>query len=306
MRINFDFGDLEAFIAVAETSSFQRAAELLNISQSAVTRRIQKLESALNLILFERTTRSMKLTLEARAFYPRAQSMIDDANESIRVLGDNSARFEHQRNAMITIAVFPTFTHRLLPEIIQKFHANGHRARINILDFFAHDVVEAVAQGEADFGVSFIGAQEPGLEFKSLLEDRFVLALHRDHPLAGQSRIKWSELKHHSIVAPWKGTGNRMLIDNEMAKIQHQFDWTYQVHHSSTAQALVEAGLAAAILPQSATPSGKSSAIIFRPLIEPEITRVIGSVRRTGFQLSPVAETFYQLMENACRSSLKT
>lgn len=306
MRINFDFGDLEAFIAVAETSSFQRAAELLNISQSAVTRRIQKLESALNLTLFERTTRSMKLTLEARAFYPRAQSMIDDANESIRALGDDTARFEHQRNAMITIAVIPTFTHRLLPEIIQEFHANGHRARINILDFFAHDVVEAVAQGAADFGVGFIGAQEPGLEFKNLLEDRFVLAIHRDHPLAGQSRIKWNELNHYSIVAPWKGTGNRMLIDNEMAKIQHQLDWTYQVHHSSTAQALVEAGLAAAILPQSAIPSGKSSAIISRPLIEPEITRVIGSVRRTGFQLSPVAETFYQLMENACQSSWKT
>ena len=121
MRIKFDFGDLEAFLAVTETASFQRAAEALNLSQSAITRRIQKLEAVLDITLFERTTRSLKLTMEAKAFRPRAQSMVDDAAESLRALSDDSARFEHQRNAMITIAVIPTFTHNLLPAIIKKF-----------------------------------------------------------------------------------------------------------------------------------------------------------------------------------------
>lgn len=302
MRINFDFGDLEAFLAVAETASFQRAAEVLKLSQSAITRRIQKLESALNLTLFERTTRSLKLTMEAKVFRPRAQGMIDDASESLRALSDDSARFEHQRNAMINIAVIPTFTQHLLPAIIKEFRAAGYLARINILDLLANDVVEAVAQGEADFGISFIGAQEPGLEFEHLIEDRFVLAMHRDHSLCRQTRIKWRELSNYDIVAPWKGTGNRMLIDNEMAKNKLKLDWTYQVHHSSTALGLVEAGLATAILPQSTISYKINSEIVCRPLVEPEITRVIGTVRRTGFQLSSVAESFYRIMLKECKN----
>ena len=62
MRINFDFLDLQAFLAVAELGSFQRAAEQLAVSQSAVTRRIQKLESGLGIVLFERSTRTNSRT----------------------------------------------------------------------------------------------------------------------------------------------------------------------------------------------------------------------------------------------------
>ena len=300
MRINFDFRDLEAFLAVAESGSFQRAAEQLNISQSAITRRIQKLESVLDLTLFERTTRSLKLTIEAKAFQPRAQGMVDDATESIQALRDDTAQFEHQRNAMINIAVIPTFTQNLLPAIIKEFQIAGYQVRINILDLLANEVVEAVAQGEADFGISFIGAQQPGLMFEHLIEDRFVLAMHRNHALFEQPDISWSELNNHAIVVPWKGTGNRLLIDNEMARNQHQLDWTYQVHHSSTALGLVEADLAAAILPQSTMSLKDNSDIVFRLLVEPEITRVIGSVRRTGFQLSSIAENFYKLVIKEC------
>jgi len=301
MRINFDFGDLEAFLDVAEQGSFQRAAERLHISQSAITRRIQKLESSLGIRLFERTTRSLKLTLDGKVFLPRAQGMLDDAAEALRALRDDSSRLEQQRNAIITIAVIPTATHQLLPQVIKQFRDQGHTSRINILDLFANDVTEVVAQGEADFGISFIGTQEPGLEFENLIEDRFVLAMHRDHPLSSHKQIKWQIIRGQPMVVPWKGTGNRMLIDNEIARHHLNLDWTYQVHHSSTALGLVEAGVAIAVLPQSAVPARNDSMVISRPLIDPEIIRVIGTVRRTGQRLSVSAKAFYGLLIEHCK-----
>ncbi len=301
MRINFDFLDLEAFLAVAELGSFQRAAEQLAISQSAITRRIQKLETALDTILFERTTRSLKLTLEARSFRSRAQEIMDNAAEAMHAMSDESTRFEHQRNSIITIAAIPTTTHDILPQVIKHFRATGHTARIKILDYFANDVIEAVTQGEADFGISFIGMQEPGLIFEYLFEDQFVLAMHRDHPFTQRVKISWHEIEGEQIIVPWKGTGNRMLIDNEMATIQQQLDWSYQVHHSSSAIGLVEANLGVALLPQSAVPQRENSLVASRPLKDPEITRIIGTVRRSQHVLSVAAEAFYQILIDECQ-----
>ncbi|WP_282605942.1 LysR family transcriptional regulator [Pelagibius sp. Alg239-R121] len=296
MRINFDFGDLEAFLAVSELNSFQRAADQLNISQSALSRRIQKLEEVLGVTLIERTTRTMKLTLAARGFRIRAQAMLDEAAEALRALGDETAVYDRQRNAIVTVAAIPTATHNILPSIIKDFSARGHGARIRVLDLFANDVAEAVAQGEADFGISFIGAQEPELTFRTLMDDDFVLVMTRDDPLCRYSRIRWADVDERRFIAPWKGSGNRMLIDNALAHSRKTLNWTYEVRHSSTALGLVAAGVGVTALPASAIPQGEHHPVMSRPLIEPGISRAIGTLRRTRSRLSPAAELFYGIL----------
>lgn len=296
MRIDFDFGDLEAFLAVAEAGSFQRAAEGLNISQSALTRRIQKLERALGVSLFERTTRSLKLTLAAKGFRSRAQAMLDDAAETMLALRDQSTMFAHQRNAIITIATAPTITQNVLPAAIARFREAGHAARIRVLDHLANNIVDAVANGDADFGISIAVAQEPGLSFRILMEERFVLALRRDDPLANRDVVRWAEIDETRFIAPWKGTGNRMLIDAALAREGHVLGWTYEARHSATTLGLVEAGVGVAALPQSAIPMAAESAVVSRPLAEPEVTRAIVTVRRTGQSLSAAAEQFFRIL----------
>lgn len=295
MRINFDFGDLEAFLAVADLGSFQRAAEQLNLSQSALSRRIQKLEQALGVTLIERTTRSMKLTLAASGFRARAQVMLDEAVEALRALGDETDR-DSQRQALVTVAAIPTATHKILPSVIKDFAAAGHRARVRVLDLFANDVAEAVAQGEADFGISFIGAQEPELTFRTLMDDHFVLVMARDDPLCAEESLRWADLDEGRFIAPWKGSGNRMLIDNALARSRKTLNWTYEVRHSSTALGLVSAGVGVTALPASAIPQGTHQPVTSRPLIEPPVSRAIGTLRRTRSSLSPAAERFYDLL----------
>ena len=297
MRINFDFGDLEAFLALVETGSFQRAAHQLNISQSALTRRIQKLETVLGVMLVERTTRSMKLTLAAKEFRSRAAAMLDEAAEALHALGDNSSRFAYQRSSTVTVAAVPTATLNILPTAIRDFEAAGHKARIRVHDLSANDVLEAVAQGEADFGINFMGAQEPGLTFQMLMDDEFVLALNRDDPLAKRRRIKWSDIDEDRFIAVWKGSGNRMLIDNALARARQTLSWTYEVRHLSTALALVEAGVGVTALPASAIPAKDHPIITSRPLVEPKVSRTVGVVRRTGGTLPAMAERFFDVMQ---------
>ena len=86
MRINIEIGDIEAFIELSETNSFAKAATNLNLSQPALSRRIQKLEQELGTKLFDRTTRKVQLSYSGRKFYERARSIIEAIKTATKTL----------------------------------------------------------------------------------------------------------------------------------------------------------------------------------------------------------------------------
>ena len=187
MRINYDFCDLEAFLAVKEAGSFHLAADKLNLSQSAITRRIKKLEDALDSQLFERTTRAVKPTLAAKRLQARAEAMLDGARETSYAMRDESATYGYQKNAIVTVGFISSIAATLLPAALHGFRAEGHTARVRLLDGNANEVAEAVAGGEVDFGISSIPMLEPSTSFQALFDDQIVLAMLPSHRLVGQA-----------------------------------------------------------------------------------------------------------------------
>jgi DNA-binding transcriptional LysR family regulator len=299
MRINFDFNDLEAFLAVMETNSFHHAAERLNLSQSAVTRRIQKLEEALGSALFDRTTRAVKPTLAAKRLQARAEAMLEGAQETTLAMRDESVAFAHQRSAVVTLAMIPTVIASLLPPAIQNFRREGFNARIRLLDFAANEVAEAVSQGEADFGVCSIESLEPNTHFESLFDDQIVVALPNHHPLAVSDQVNWSDLQSLELILPARGTGNRLLIDEAMAQSRTTAHWTYEVNRSTTAMELVNHGTAVALLPRSAMNSTHSGGLIFKNFCNPSVSRPIGLLTRSGIAETPAIKA----LKDAVRQS---
>ena len=71
----------------------------------------------------------------------------------------------------------------------------------------ANEGLEAVARGEADFGINFIGASHPDIDFMPLAEDPFVLACRRDHPLASRQQVTWKELEPHRVITVGRTSG---------------------------------------------------------------------------------------------------
>ncbi|MEM6888968.1 MAG: LysR family transcriptional regulator [Pseudomonadota bacterium] len=290
MRIKFDFLDLEAFLAVKETGSFHTASQHLGLSQSSITRRIQKLEAALDSVLFERTTRAVTPTLAAKRLQERAEVMLSEAHETSLALADESVAFTFQRAQSVTVASIPTVMHDLIAPAIRSLQVEMRAVRIRLLDLAANEVAEAVAQGEADIGVCSIPALEPDTQFDRLFDDPFVMAIPRDHPLAREEAVNWAQLSGENVILPARDTGNRMLIDDALARVGLPMVWTLEVGRTSTALELVAADVGIAPMPQSATGGHVFKDLCVKRLRAPDISRTVGLLKRARRQESPVVK----------------
>jgi len=292
--MNLDVHGLQAFARIAELGSFQKAAQALHLSQSALSRRISKLETDLGVRLLDRTTRRVRLTAVGRDFLPQARRLIEELESSIAGLRDMAKHGSGQ----VTLACVPTAAMHILPPVIRDYGVRHPDNRIRILDVHANEVLQAVLRGEAEFGLTLSGADEPEIETEALFDDPFVLACHRDHALAKRKTVKWAELAQHRVITVGRMSGNRALLDFGLPAHLPQQRWTYEVQHSfSTGLGLVEAGIGVIAVPMLALAGRKDSKLVSRPLVEPKLTRTLVVIRRKGVTLSPAAQEFLAMLK---------
>lgn len=292
MTINCDVLDLRAFMAIVEMRSFHRAADALSLSQPALSRRIQKLEVSVGAPLIERTTRHVAPTAIGQELLPLVRRMIEEFDSSLFAVRDISTR----RTGQVTIACLPTAAFYFLPAVIKRFNEDYPYIRFRILDLPATEGLQAVARGEVEFGVNLMGASDPELIFDSLLDDPFVLACRRDHPLAQKAVVKWADLEPYRLITVARSSGNRALLDAALAKESLKLSWFYEVTHLSTSLGLVEADVGISVLPKLATPETEHPILVSRPIGSPVVSRTIGVVRRRNSNLSPAAERFLDML----------
>src|SRR5687767_1635664 len=154
VALNFDLNDLLAFRAVAELASFRKAAESVHLSQPAFSRRINKLEQALGVRLLERTTRRVELTTVGRDFERRVRHLLDELDSTLLGIRGVAAT----RMGDVTVACVPSTVNYYLSQVIRRYHSDSPKVRVKVLDAGANEALAAVARGEADFGINFMGA----------------------------------------------------------------------------------------------------------------------------------------------------
>lgn len=292
MTINFDLHDLQAFVAAAEIKSFKKAAESINISQPAFSRRIEKLESALGVKLIDRDTRNMELTSIGRDFAKKSKFLLEGLDEALLgIEGVGGGRMGE-----ITIACVPSAVYYFLPQVLSKYHELFPKIRIKIHDASANEVLSIVASGEADFGVNFVGSDESNIEFKTIFEEQFVVACRKDHILSKKKKVTWQEVSKYDFMSVSKSSGNRMLIDLALAGKSQAPNIIYEAQHVTTLLGLVEAGMGIAVVPSLAMPSKDHPVLASIPLVEPVVSRRIGLISKKGRSLAPAAEKLYELL----------
>jgi DNA-binding transcriptional LysR family regulator len=301
MSMNFDLADLRAFVAVAEMNSFRAAATALHLSQPAISRRIEKLESALGIRLFERTTRRISLTAVGRDFSHKARSLLDDLEHSLLSMREVAA----SQMGEVVIACVPSAAYYFLPRVLAEYHKQYPRIRVRIIDDSANAVLASVTRGEADFGINIIGNQEPDVDFQGILTESFVVACRREHPLASKRSVNWVELAQYDYMTVDRSSGNRLLLDLALAQTDVNLAWCYEAKHVSTLIGLVEAGLGIAVVPRLSMPAADHPTLTSVPLTDPSVERMVGLVRRRGRELTPSALHLYQLIERTWPRKLR-
>ncbi|EKY3089401.1 LysR substrate-binding domain-containing protein [Cronobacter dublinensis] len=292
MPVNFDLNDLYAFRALVEYGSFRLAAESICLSQSALSRRIEKLETALGTKLFDRTTRRVALTLYGQSFAERSEQLLANVES---VLADiNQASKE--RTGLVTVATVPSAACYFMPEIIRSFQARYPRVRIKLIDSSLGNVIEAVASGQADFGICFDSNLPPHLEFVPLVEDVYVAACRRDHPLARKGQITWQDYFQQDYIGLDKVSGNRTLLDQALGHITPARPCICETRHVTTMLGMVEAGIGIAAVPAMSMPTSGQSVLTSLRLTSPVVRRSMGLIRRSGRIQSYVAAELEKLV----------
>ena len=291
MPMNFDLNDLLAFRAVAELGSFRKAAESVHISQPAFSRRIEKLEQALGARLLDRTTRRVNLTTVGRDFERQLRQILDALDTTLLGIRGLAAT----RMGEVTVACVPSAVNYFLTGVIATYHQRYPKIRVKILDENANAVLTAVAHGEADFGLNFVGSYENEVDFEPLLEEPFVAACRRDHPLAKRSKVTWKELAEFDFISVSKSSGNRLLLDQALAGVKDKPQSMYETRHGTTMIGLVEAGLGVAVVPSLTMPAADHPLLVSVPLIDPVIKRKMGLIKRRSSVLTPAAQQLYNL-----------
>lgn len=293
--MNCELLDLRALVAVADGRSFLRAAQQLNLSQPALSRRIQKLEQAVGTVLVERTTRTVRLTAAGAQVVPLIRRMLQEIDGSLVGLMAQGERAAGR----ITLASIPSATVQFLPEVLQRFSLDHRNTRVRILDLSAGECAEAVRTGEAEFGLSLPVGPDSDLSYSPLYDDPYGLVCRKDDPLADIADVGWADLVERRLVTVHRGSGNRTTLEAGLAAQGIHLTWFYEVTRLTSALALVDAGLGPSVLPKLACAGPEAGNLVWRPLKNPVIFRSIGLLQRPGGQLSPACARLVSLLSQA-------
>jgi DNA-binding transcriptional LysR family regulator len=283
MRI--DFLGLEAFLSIAERGSFQRAAAHLNLSQTAISHRMRKLEEDLGLKLFARTTREVTLTRAGIDFLPKAQKALAELEQSFDELKQQGAK----RRERLDIACLPVFAVNYLPPILSKFHKLQPRVQVRVFETPSAAIAELVQSGEVEFGLSVVKTNRWDLEVETVSASPLALTCPSRHALAKKRSIGWAQLRNLPLIRVGPKTAIRPMIDDALSAARMTLSWQYEVEHVETAVNLVEAGLGFAIVPSIDVALHRGRGLVAVPLRAPRLSCTYGLVTRRGIPLSPPA-----------------
>lgn len=287
--------ELEAFVAVAELGTFHRAAEKLHLTQPGLSRRIQKLEQALGVELLHRTTRSVTLTGVGRQFLPMAREQISQ----LGVMLSSIQEIAEKRYGKVRLASIPTVVMRLLPAVLARYAEKYPQVGVQIFDGNHDFVLSQVRAGIAEFGVSLHPGDDEDLVFEPFMTDTYVLAVHRDDPLAKASSISLGDLKHAKLIIGGRDSGNRLLLEMLLGQASLRLRWFYEVEHIACVAALVDAGVGCAILPATAVRAHHMPSVRTVPIGSPDISRTIGIVRHRTISMSTMASDLCAMVKAA-------
>ena len=286
---------LLAVLAIAEYGSFVAAAALLKTSQPALTRTIKRVEDVLGVLLFERTTRKVRITSAGREFIAVAERMLND----LRITARSMRELADQLRGQVILSCIMSVANGVLPRIIADYRGSRPAVEIHVREGVHGSVLEDVRSGAADFGVTYIDELPDVVARVPLGREVFNVALPLAHPLSRKKRVRLIDLADEALVSLPHEAVTRRIIDGSAAAAGFTLRHVVTVTQFATMMSFVRTGVGAAIVPAGAIGGISGEGISVRPIVAPRMIRRLGAIRLRERDLSPAAAGMLDLIQRS-------
>ena len=276
-----NLGNLATFRLVIQRGSFSAAADILGLSQPAVSLQVRQLEQFLRTRLVERTGRGIKATAAGLALLEHGNRIEQVVEEAIRSVSE----FSHEISGTITLGTGATACIHLLPPLLRQLREEHPLLRVGVTTGNTLDVVRAVEENRLDIGLVTLPAIGRALEVMPLLDEEFVLIISQaqDEEIAQFS----PQILHAlPLIAFESGSGTRDLIDDWFNTCDLEVCPVMQLGSIEAIKRMVRAGLGYSIVPRMAVENVADREGLSVRSLNPVLHRQLGIVMRQDKILS--------------------
>ncbi|SFD32422.1 LysR family transcriptional regulator [Methylobacterium sp. 13MFTsu3.1M2] len=255
---------LRIFVAVAERQHVTRAAEALNIVQSAVSAAVSGLEERHAVKLFHRVGRGIELTDAGRVFLEEARAVLARAKAAERVLADLSGL----RRGSLRVHASQTIASHWLPRHLVAFRAAHPDITIRLAVGNTAEVARAVADGSAELGFVEGEVEDPVLASAAVAQDRLVLVVPAGHPFSARETLTAADLAGHPWVLREAGSGTRSAFEAALAAAGlalADVAVSLELPSNEAVLAAIEAGAGASVLSEAVVASKLAAGALVAP-----------------------------------------
>ena len=203
---------LETFAKAAELNSFTGAARALGLTQAAISQRIQALEGALDVSLFQRRAGRVSLTEAGQRLYGYAERILALHREAIQEVAGHKSPLTGE----LSLAASSIPGEHLLPELLATFGSRYPHVQVRATVTDSQSVLRQVEHGEAHVGLIGGKMDNPDLEFRPFASDRLVLVVPAAHAWSRRRRVPLAQLAEQPLILREAGSGSRWCLERAL------------------------------------------------------------------------------------------
>ena len=270
MKTSITIEQLKCFIAVSKEMSFRKAAKSLNISQPPVTRHIFNLEYALKTKLFERNSRSVKLTRDGSSFLAHALDIISRLDEASEMINKNKELMV----GSVTIGFVPSMAQEILPSIAMHLKTALPQIKLNLREYMSYEQVEALNSGNLDIGLTRLPKDLESFHCTRIVSEPYLLAMNKDHKIAKKNVCTLNDLHNVDFIMydAIVGRYSFELLSSLFINTGVKPNFVQYVSQPPVFLGLIKASVGVALLPESSKALATDD-IIFKDLDLPSWVR---------------------------------
>ncbi|MBO6550228.1 MAG: LysR family transcriptional regulator [Rhizobiales bacterium] len=214
-----DYKSLKCFCDLAQSLNFRESSARLNMSQPALSVRIQRLEDELGFLLFHRSATGVSLTKEGDLFLPQAMR----SQVQMEHLVEEASQIRRGNVGRLRIAYTPLSFFTRVPELIQKFSSSNPDVEIVLEERLSEDIEEALSLDYIDAGFLHGPLTTDELSFYELQSDEFLAAIPQSNPLAQLDVIPFKKLSEENLILVSETTGPYLFQEIIATCHHHKF-----------------------------------------------------------------------------------